>query len=98
MTQLLKRLALKLIWLYQHYLSPLTPPSCRFYPTCSHYTYEAIERFGLWRGGWLGLCRLCKCHPFHRGGIDPVPQTRGGIEAKQPVAEHDKAEHDKNDE
>lgn len=67
--------ALKLIWIYQHYISPFTPPSCRFTPTCSHYTYQAIERFGLWRGCWLGLCRLCKCHPFHRGGYDPLPSA-----------------------
>ncbi len=64
---------LKLIWFYRHAISPLTPPACRFQPTCSHYTYLAIERFGVWRGGWLGLRRLCKCHPFHPGGIDPVP-------------------------
>lgn len=69
------RAALKLIWIYQHYISPFTPPSCRFTPTCSHYTYQAIERFGLWRGGWLGLGRLCKCHPCHRGGYDPLPHT-----------------------
>jgi len=81
MTELLKRLALKLIGFYQRYISPLTPPSCRFYPTCSHYTYEAIERFGFWRGGWLGLARLCKCHPFHRGGLDPVPTE---LRAKRP--------------
>ena len=67
-------IALKLIEIYQRYLSPLTPPSCRFYPTCSHYTYEAIARFGLAHGVWLGLKRLCKCQPFHPGGYDPVPE------------------------
>jgi len=72
-TDVAERVVLKLIWIYQHYLSPLTPPSCRFYPSCSHYTYQAIKRFGLWRGMWLGVRRVCKCHPFHPGGYDPVP-------------------------
>lgn len=89
MTDTLKLLALKLIWFYQRYLSPLTPPSCRFYPTCSHYTYEAIERFGFWRGGWLGLCRVCRCHPFHRGGVDPVPEAWPGNKRHAIKAERD---------
>jgi putative membrane protein insertion efficiency factor len=76
-TQGLSWLALKLIWFYRHSISPFTPPSCRFQPTCSHYTYTAIERFGIWRGGWLGFRRLCKCHPLHAGGIDPVPEFWG---------------------
>jgi putative membrane protein insertion efficiency factor len=65
--------ALFLIRIYQRAISPALPASCRFYPTCSHYTYEAIARLGLWRGGWLGLKRLCRCNPFHKGGYDPVP-------------------------
>jgi putative membrane protein insertion efficiency factor len=66
-----------LVWLirgYQLFLSPLKPPSCRFAPTCSHYAVEAIRRFGAWKGGWLALRRILKCHPFHPGGIDPVPE------------------------
>ena len=66
-------LALSLIRFYQRFISPGLPPSCRFEPTCSRYTYASIERFGLLRGGFLGFCRVCKCHPWHPGGDDPVP-------------------------
>lgn len=72
--KMVNKVALGLIRFYQRWISPLTPPSCFFYPTCSHYTYQAIERFGLWRGGWLGLGRVCRCHPLARGGYDPVPE------------------------
>ncbi|MBN1192771.1 MAG: membrane protein insertion efficiency factor YidD [Coriobacteriia bacterium] len=58
---------------YQKFLSPLLPASCRFMPTCSNYTITAIERYGLWRGGWLGLKRIGRCHPWSKGGHDPVP-------------------------
>jgi putative membrane protein insertion efficiency factor len=59
--------------IYQKYLSPLKGPSCRFYPTCSTYTIEAIERYGFFKGWKLGLVRILKCHPWHLGGYDPVP-------------------------
>jgi putative membrane protein insertion efficiency factor len=68
-----KAFALALIRLYQITLSPLLGNRCRFYPTCSAYTYEAIAKHGLLRGTYLGARRLLRCHPFHVGGIDPVP-------------------------
>ena len=58
---------------YQFVLSPLLPSSCRFYPTCSHYGYEAIEKYGVLKGGWLTIKRLARCQPFCKGGYDPVP-------------------------
>lgn len=70
----MKYLALGLIRLYQLTLSPLLPPSCRFEPTCSRYGYEAIDRFGFFKGGWLAIKRISRCHPFHPGGYDPVPE------------------------
>jgi putative membrane protein insertion efficiency factor len=62
-----------LIRLYQCTISPLLGPACRYHPTCSQYALEAIERFGLMRGSWLALRRLGRCHPWHAGGFDPVP-------------------------
>jgi putative membrane protein insertion efficiency factor len=58
---------------YKYAISPLLPSACRFHPTCSEYMRDAISQHGSARGVWLGLCRLAKCHPFHRGGFDPVP-------------------------
>ncbi len=70
---LLARGGMAMIRFYQRAISPLTPPSCRFRPTCSQYTLIAIKRHGFVRGSWLGLKRLLRCHPFHPGGHDPVP-------------------------
>ena len=64
-----------LIKAYQWMISPFLGPRCRFYPTCSHYAIEAIDRHGAWRGTRLAMKRLVKCHPFHEGGLDPVPET-----------------------
>ncbi|MBZ0299206.1 MAG: membrane protein insertion efficiency factor YidD [Anaerolineae bacterium] len=69
----MKYLALGLIRFYKRFISPALPSSCRFHPTCSTYTYEAIERYGFIRGGWLGIKRISRCHPFNPGGYDPVP-------------------------
>ncbi len=61
------------IRLYQRLLSPYLPPSCRYVPTCSEYAVEAIRRYGVWRGGWMALRRLSRCHPWGGSGYDPVP-------------------------
>ncbi|RME35597.1 MAG: membrane protein insertion efficiency factor YidD [Thermoflexia bacterium] len=69
----MKLLALALIRLWQWTFSRVLPPTCRFYPSCSEYGYQAISRYGILKGGWLTLRRLARCHPFHPGGYDPVP-------------------------
>ena len=70
----MKRFLLWLISFYRRRISPLTPPTCRFTPTCSAYAYEAIHKYGAVKGGWLAVKRLCRCNPFNRGDwYDPVP-------------------------
>lgn len=70
---MLQRVMLGAIRFYRKWLSPLKPPSCRYVPTCSAYGLEAIQRYGPLRGGWMTLRRILRCHPFHKGGYDPVP-------------------------
>jgi uncharacterized protein len=64
-----------LVKCYRWFVSPLLPPACRFYPSCSAYAVEALQRHGALRGSWLAIRRLGRCHPFHPGGIDPVPDV-----------------------
>ncbi|KRF47989.1 membrane protein insertion efficiency factor YidD [Bacillus sp. Soil745] len=73
---MLKKIVMGVIRFYQVAISPLKPPTCRFYPTCSHYGLEAVNRFGPIKGSWLALIRILKCHPFHPGGIDLVPEKK----------------------
>ena len=69
----MKHLMVGIIRIYQILISPLLPPnSCRFYPSCSHYAIDAFEKHGVWKGMWLTVRRILKCHPWHEGGYDPV--------------------------
>jgi uncharacterized protein len=72
----IRQICLWMIRGYQLAISPMLGPRCRFYPSCSCYTHTAIERYGVWRGFWLGARRLLRCHPFAEGGYDPVPDKR----------------------
>ncbi len=65
------------IRLYQRFISPILPPACRFTPSCSHYTAQAIQLWGPLRGGWMGAMRICRCQPLFAGGHDPVPLPPG---------------------
>lgn len=69
----MKKICIAMIRFYQHHISPLTPPACRFTPTCSQYTLEAIQKYGALKGCWLGLKRISRCHPWGGSGYDPVP-------------------------
>ncbi len=68
----MRKLILLLIKGYQKYISPMRPPTCRFYPTCSEYSFESIKKHGVIKGGFYSVVRISKCHPFHPGGFDPV--------------------------
>ncbi|WP_207657649.1 membrane protein insertion efficiency factor YidD [Clostridium fallax] len=68
----MKRIFISLIKFYRKYISPLKKPCCIYYPSCSQYTMEAIEKYGALKGGFMGIKRILRCHPFHEGGYDPV--------------------------
>jgi putative membrane protein insertion efficiency factor len=91
----MKRFLLGILALYRYWLSPaihsIFPSSCKFQPTCSRYASEAIELHGAWRGGWMALRRVMRCHPFSRGGFDPValPFDNKGASAVSAATLHD---------
>ena len=70
----MKKIFILFIRFYQKFISPLFPAKCRYYPTCSQYTLEAIQEYGAIKGTYLGIKRILKCHPFHEGGYDPIPK------------------------
>lgn len=74
----MRTLILALIKVYQWTLSPLLGGACRFYPSCSSYTYGAVERFGAVKGSWMGIKRILRCNPWHEGGYDPIPSPGKG--------------------
>ncbi|OMG56119.1 membrane protein insertion efficiency factor YidD [Azonexus hydrophilus] len=69
----MKHVLIALVRFYQYAISPMLGRRCRYFPTCSEYTVDAIQKFGAVKGGWLGVKRICRCHPWHPGGYDPVP-------------------------
>ncbi len=69
----MKHVLIFLIKVYQNTFSRVLPPSCRFYPSCSQYGVEALQKYGVFKGGWLTVKRIARCHPFNPGGYDPVP-------------------------
>ncbi|MCL4526324.1 MAG: membrane protein insertion efficiency factor YidD [Gammaproteobacteria bacterium] len=69
----MRRAAVVVVRGYQYVISPMLGHHCRFFPTCSEYTCQAIERYGIAKGSWLGIKRISRCHPWHPGGVDPVP-------------------------
>ncbi|HOV92474.1 MAG TPA: membrane protein insertion efficiency factor YidD [Candidatus Kapabacteria bacterium] len=71
----MKKILIKLIKIYKKFISPALPPSCRFYPTCSSYAIEAIDKHGIFYGSALSIWRILRCNPFNKGGIDPVPEN-----------------------
>jgi uncharacterized protein len=68
----MQRVVIGALQAYKLFISPLLPSACRYYPTCSEYMMDAVAKHGVWKGTWLGMKRLGRCHPFHEGGYDPV--------------------------
>jgi putative membrane protein insertion efficiency factor len=77
------RVLIALLTGYRRFISPMLAPRCRFYPSCSAYALEAVQVHGALRGSWLAVARLGRCHPFHSGGIDPVPPSRAAAAQAQ---------------
>lgn len=73
---MMKKLLLGIIRFYRKYISPMTPPTCKYIPTCSEYGLEAVERFGALKGGALTVWRILRCNPWSKGGYDPVPEKK----------------------
>ncbi|MCL1928394.1 MAG: membrane protein insertion efficiency factor YidD [Treponema sp.] len=69
---MIKKVILFLIWFYQQAVSPYLRQRCRYYPSCSHYAGEAVQKYGAWKGSCMAIKRIIRCHPFHEGGYDPV--------------------------
>ena len=78
----MRQILIALIKLYRYAISPYLAPSCRYTPTCSSYAIEAVQRFGIFRGGWLAVRRIGRCHPWHAAGHDPVPENNPSITRK----------------
>lgn len=72
----MKQIFIGIIRFYQKFISPMTPPTCRFHPSCSQYGLESFQKHGALKGFWLTIKRILKCHPFHPGGFDPVPDKK----------------------
>lgn len=79
----MKKIIILLIGFYQKYISPLRPATCRFYPSCSEYAAQALEKYGLLKGLWLSMRRISRCHPFSSGGHDPIPDFSGAYSYKK---------------
>jgi len=94
MRQLAQRVTLQVLRSYKAMVSPLFPPACRYVPTCSEYAMEAVERFGVLRGGLLAVGRLLRCHPFVKGGYDPVLKRARDCEEMSAAGRHHGAMHD----
>jgi hypothetical protein len=90
MRNIAQLVVLQLLRAYKWAISPMFPPACRYVPTCSEYAMEAVERYGALRGGWMALMRVLRCHPFVRGGYDPV--------LRQSTAQHSTVQHATTDE
>ena len=89
----MKKIFIGLIRGYQRFISPLFPPSCRYYPTCSNYSVHAIQKHGAIKGSIMGISRILRCHPFVKGGYDPVPE-QFSIRRNNKEDEHNHSEHE----